>query len=75
MSITQFLEQRHVPFEIVPHEACYSAQHLAQALHTPGRQVASGGEDAHVRADLGEDVLRGAPPDAGASGILCMHDP
>ena len=40
MSITQFLEQRHVPFEIVPHEACYGAQHLAQALHTPGRQVA-----------------------------------
>jgi Ala-tRNA(Pro) deacylase len=40
MSITEYLQQRHVSFEIVPHEACFGAQHLAQALHTPGRQVA-----------------------------------
>src|SRR3989442_1048971 len=37
---------------------------VAGALPAPGGQVASGGEDAHVGADLGEDVLRAAPPDA-----------
>ncbi len=38
---------------------------VAGALPAPGGQVAGGGEDAHVGADLGEDVLRAAPPDAG----------
>lgn len=40
MSITQFLERRHVSYQIVPHDECFGAQHLAQALHTPGREVA-----------------------------------
>jgi Ala-tRNA(Pro) deacylase len=40
MSIAEFLQQRHVSFEVVPHETCFGAQHLAEALHTPGRQVA-----------------------------------
>src|SRR4029453_1658385 len=38
---------------------------IARALPAPGREVASGGEDAHVGADLGEDGLRDALPDAG----------
>ena len=36
MGITQFLEQRNVPFEVVPHEACFGAQHLAQACAPSG---------------------------------------
>ncbi len=40
MNITQFLERRHIPFQIVSHCECFGAQHLAQALHTPGRNVA-----------------------------------
>jgi Ala-tRNA(Pro) deacylase len=35
-----FLQKRHVPFETVAHPAAFDAQHLAQALHTPGREVA-----------------------------------
>ncbi len=40
MSMKHFLQRRHVPFEVVDHPASYDAQHLAQALHTPGREVA-----------------------------------
>jgi Ala-tRNA(Pro) deacylase len=35
-----FLQRRRVPFELVSHPAAFDAQHLAQALHTPGREVA-----------------------------------
>jgi Ala-tRNA(Pro) deacylase len=40
MSMKYLLQRRHVPFEVVSHAAAYDAQHLAQALHTPGREVA-----------------------------------
>ena len=40
MSMKHFLQRRHVPFEAIEHKAAYDAQHLAQALHTPGREVA-----------------------------------
>lgn len=40
MSIKHFLQRRHVPFEVLTHPEAYDAQHLAQALHTPGRAVA-----------------------------------
>jgi Ala-tRNA(Pro) deacylase len=40
MSMKHFLQKRHVPFETIEHPAAYDAQHLAQALHTPGREVA-----------------------------------
>jgi Ala-tRNA(Pro) deacylase len=35
-----FLQRRRVPFEVVTHPAAFDAQHLAQALHTAGREVA-----------------------------------
>jgi Ala-tRNA(Pro) deacylase len=35
-----FLQRRHVQFEAIEHPAAFDAQHLAQALHTPGREVA-----------------------------------
>jgi Ala-tRNA(Pro) deacylase len=40
MSIKHFLQRRRVPFEIVAHPQAFDAQHLAQALHVPGREVA-----------------------------------
>jgi Ala-tRNA(Pro) deacylase len=35
-----FLQRRQVPFEVVTHPEAYDAQHLAHALHAPGREVA-----------------------------------
>ncbi len=40
MSVKELLQQRHVPFEVVEHAPAFDAQHLAQAIHTPGHQVA-----------------------------------
>jgi len=40
MNVTELLEKRHVPYEVVRHEEVFGAQHLAQAIHAPGRQVA-----------------------------------
>jgi Ala-tRNA(Pro) deacylase len=40
MNMKHFLENRHVPFEVITHEEAYGAQHLASALHTPGQEVA-----------------------------------
>ena len=48
MSIKHLLQRRHVPFEVVGHEPSFDAQHLAQALQTPGRQVA---KTVLIRAD------------------------
>lgn len=40
MGTKQFLQERRVPFEVVAHPVTFDAQHLAQSLHTPGREVA-----------------------------------
>ncbi len=40
MSMKHFLQRRHVPFEVIGHPESYGAQHLASALHAPGREVA-----------------------------------
>jgi Ala-tRNA(Pro) deacylase len=40
MSMKHFLRLRHVPFEVIAHPRAFDAQHLAHALHTPGREVA-----------------------------------
>lgn len=40
MSMKHFLQRRQVPFEVVTHPEAYDAQHLAHALHAPGREVA-----------------------------------
>jgi Ala-tRNA(Pro) deacylase len=40
MSISHYLEQHHVSHQVVPHDECFGAQHLAQTLHTRGREVA-----------------------------------
>jgi Ala-tRNA(Pro) deacylase len=40
MNVCKFLEERGVNFEVLPHQAAYDAQHLAQVLHVPGREFA-----------------------------------
>jgi Ala-tRNA(Pro) deacylase len=50
MNIAQFLSDKHVSFESLPHIDTYDAQHLAQALHVPGRDVA---KTVLLRADGG----------------------
>ncbi len=40
MTMKHFLQRRHVPFETIAHPAAFDAQHLAQAVRTPGREVA-----------------------------------
>jgi Ala-tRNA(Pro) deacylase len=40
MNVVKYLEAGNFQFECVPHRATYSAQHLAQELHVPGREVA-----------------------------------
>jgi Ala-tRNA(Pro) deacylase len=40
MNVTEFLTRQHVTFDTLDHPAAYDAQHLAQVLHVPGREVA-----------------------------------
>lgn len=50
MKVVEFLKQRNVPFEIVPHPQVFDAQHLAESLHVRGREVA---KTVLLRADRG----------------------
>ncbi len=50
MNAKQFLEEHHVPFDVVAHEQVFSAARLAQAVHAPGRTVA---KVVLLRADSG----------------------
>jgi Ala-tRNA(Pro) deacylase len=40
MNVQRFLNDRRVPFDILTHEPTYDAQHMAQAVHVSGREVA-----------------------------------
>jgi Ala-tRNA(Pro) deacylase len=40
MNVCNFLKDRGVAFEVLPHQPAYDAQHLAQSLHVPGCEVA-----------------------------------
>ena len=40
MNTAEFLKQRDVWCEVIPHHETFSAQRLAQELHVPGREVA-----------------------------------
>ncbi len=42
MKLQDYLNQHQVSFEVVPHPDTFDAQHLAQAVHVPGRNVAKG---------------------------------
>src|SRR5262245_5211258 len=40
MKVQDFLSDREVEFDTLPHEETFDSQHLAQALHVSGREVA-----------------------------------
>ena len=40
MNIQQFLTTKKVPFEVLTHSKTFDSQHLAEAVHVPGREVA-----------------------------------
>jgi Ala-tRNA(Pro) deacylase len=40
MDTKKYLHEHHVAFDVLPHEVAFDACHLAQAVHTPGREVA-----------------------------------
>ena len=40
MNISEYLARKNIPFQHIDHPPTYSAQHMAQMLHLPGRQVA-----------------------------------
>jgi Ala-tRNA(Pro) deacylase len=42
MKLQDYLKERHASFDVVPHSDTFDAQHLAQATHVPGRNVAKG---------------------------------
>jgi Ala-tRNA(Pro) deacylase len=48
MKLQEYLKQHHVSFDVVTHPKTFDAQHLAQAVHVPGRNVA---KDVLVRVD------------------------
>jgi Ala-tRNA(Pro) deacylase len=50
MNAKQFLEEHHVPFEVLAHEEVFGASRLAQVIHAPGREVA---KVVLLRADSG----------------------
>lgn len=39
IKLQQYFERNNVPYEVILHEEVYTAQELAQALHTPGREL------------------------------------
>lgn len=40
MNVQEFLNERKIPFEVYQHPTTYDAQHLAGALHLPGKEIA-----------------------------------
>jgi Ala-tRNA(Pro) deacylase len=40
MQVVEFLNQKHVPFEVLSHAPTYDAQHMAHAVHVKGAAVA-----------------------------------
>ena len=50
MKVSQYLEDNHVDFDVLPHERTFEAQRMAAALHVPGQEVA---KTVLLRADSG----------------------
>jgi Ala-tRNA(Pro) deacylase len=40
MNVAEFLADKQIHFQAIPHRPAYDAQRLAQTLHVPGREVA-----------------------------------
>ncbi len=50
MKVQEFLREKQIEYDSLPHRDTYDAQRLAQELHTPGRAVA---KTVLLRADRG----------------------
>lgn len=54
--LKNYLDENRAPYEVIVHEEVYTAQELAQALHTPGRELVKvvivKADDRHVMAVL-----------------------
>jgi Ala-tRNA(Pro) deacylase len=59
MKVLDYLDQNHVPYEILGHEPTYDAQHMAQALHVKGAAVA---KSVLLRANHGYRYLTAIVP-------------
>lgn len=40
MNVQEYLRRRNIPFAVIEHRPTYDAQHMAAALHSPGKEVA-----------------------------------
>lgn len=54
MNVQEFLNDKQVEFAVLPHSHTFDAQRLAQALHTPGGEVA---KTVLLRADNGGQYI------------------
>lgn len=54
MNVEKFLQEQRVAYDLIPHRDTYDAQHLAQTVHTPGKEVA---KTVLLRADGGYAYL------------------
>jgi Ala-tRNA(Pro) deacylase len=59
MKVQEFLNESHVPYEVIAHEPTYDAQHLAHAVHVKGAAVA---KTVLLRADHGYRYLTAILP-------------
>ena len=50
MKVPEFLKERHVDFDLIPHRDTYDAQRMAATIHVTGREVA---KTVLLRADRG----------------------
>lgn len=61
MNVADFLKQRGVEFELIPHRDTFSAQRMAEELHMPGAFVA---KTVLLRADRGYEYVVAVLPAA-----------
>jgi Ala-tRNA(Pro) deacylase len=50
MKVQDYLQERNIQFDVIEHEPTYDAQHMAQAVHVSGYEVA---KTVLLRADRG----------------------
>ena len=59
MKVLEFLNESHVPYNVLEHEPTYDAQHMAHAVHVKGAAVA---KTVLLRADHGYQYMTAVLP-------------
>ena len=67
MNVQQYLDDKKVSYDVIPHRDTYTAQRLAETLHTPGGQIA---KTVLLKADRGYTYLVAVVP---ASRDVDLH--